>query len=385
MKFKPVKIGVIGCGVISDTYMNNLKNTFSITDLYACADLVDSKSDRRAEQYQIKKMSNEELLSDKEIDIVANLTYASAHYEVTKQILDAGKHCYSEKMLANSLDEADELYSLAKANGLMLACAPDTFLGASLQTTRYIIDKGLIGKPLIGTVLLTRFYQLIKTDQNDAERRFSVVRQGGGIPYDMGGYYLNALFNLFGPVKAVSGVCCTNDKIRPYLNPRHSLFDEDFVMDTENYMCGTLEFANGFCANIAITSDCATSQHAFTIVGTEGILYMPDPNNFGDKVYIQRVDGEKHEFPLVFPYNDKNRGIGIADMAWALRTERTPRISAEMSCHGLEVVKGLVKSFESGKKYTTKYTFDRPVPLASGILKNGAQERSLYLYGDENV
>ncbi len=381
MKFNPVKIGVIGCGMISSTYMTNLTKSFSITNLVAAADLVDSKVTQRCEQFGLKKMSDEELLADPEIEIVANLTYASAHYEVSKMILEAGKHCYSEKMLADNMDEADELYALAKSKGLMLACAPDTFLGASMQTARYIVDKGLIGKPVMGAISLGRNYQLIKSDADDAVRRYSVVRRGGGIPYDMGGYYLHTLFSIFGPVKRVFGVADTYEPDRPYLNPRHSSFNENFFMDTENRIAGVLEFENGFLCTIAINSDAPAGSHSFHIDGTEGTLYIADPNNFGDMNYIRRAGIDKVEFPSPFP-NEWSRGVGIADMAWALRTGRPPRLSAEMSCHTLEVVKGILESGRTGRAVETKYRFERPAPLLTGLYKNGVAERSIYFYDD---
>lgn len=385
MKYKPVKIGVIGCGMISDTYMHNLRDTFYITDLAACADLVDAKSTKQAEKYGIRKMTDEELLADPEIELVANLTYASAHYEVSKQILAAGKHCYSEKMIADNMDEARELYALAQEKHLMLAGAPDTFLGAALQTARYVLDRGLIGTPLLAIVSLGRNYQLIKTDADDAYRKYSVVRRGGGLPYDMGGYYLHALFHLFGPVKRVSGVCKTLDGTRPYLNPRHTLFNEPFDTDTENFLCGTLEFASGLTATIALTSDTPDGEHGFTVYGTEGTLYVPDPNEFGNPVYYRR-SGQRFEFPLCFPYSASSRGIGIADMAWALRTGRPPRLSPLLAMHALEVVKGIVMAGNTGTYQNMEITFPRPAPLPSGWNGNGSEERNLFLYNDgENV
>lgn len=144
MQYKPVKTAVIGSGMISDIYLSNLKKRFSIIDLVGCSDIVSEKSKAQAEKYGIRQMTNEEILNDPEIELVLNLTYASAHYEVSRQILSAGKHCYSEKMMCLTLEEAHELDRIRKEKNVMFTVAPDTFLGAPQQTARLIVEKGLI-------------------------------------------------------------------------------------------------------------------------------------------------------------------------------------------------------------------------------------------------
>ena len=153
MKIKPVKTAVIGAGMISQIYLQNLKNRFSIIDLVGISDIVEEKALARAEEFGIKKMTNEEILSSDEIELILNLTYAGAHFEVNKSILEAGKHCYSEKMMCITQEEADELKALCKEKNLMFCIAPDTFLGASQQTSRYLIDSGMIGAPLFANII----------------------------------------------------------------------------------------------------------------------------------------------------------------------------------------------------------------------------------------
>ncbi|MBO4979069.1 MAG: Gfo/Idh/MocA family oxidoreductase, partial [Clostridia bacterium] len=134
MKFKPVKTAVIGCGMISNIYLRVLKEKFSIIELVGCSDIVESKAAAQAKKYDIRQMTNEEILSDPEIELVLNLTYASAHYEVNRAILLSGKHCYSEKMMCLTMEEADELDRIRREKGVMFAVAPDTFLGAGIQS-----------------------------------------------------------------------------------------------------------------------------------------------------------------------------------------------------------------------------------------------------------
>lgn len=383
MKFAPVKTAVIGCGMISDTYLQNLTQTFSIIDVVGCADQVDEKAARQSEKYNIRKRTVADILADPEVELVVNLTYASSHYEVNRQVLEAGKNLYCEKMMADTVPEARELVELARKKNVRFAVAPDTFLGGAMQTARWFIDKGIIGEPVMGVIRLARNYQMIKSDADDAVRKYSVMARGGGIPYDMGGYYLYTLFNIFGAVNRVCGFSFTRNASRPYLNPRHSKFDEPYFVDTENTIIGALEFRCGFHATMAITSECrGGAGHEFEIHGTDGTLFVSDPNMFGDPLYYCTNGSEKKEFPILHPYGDGGgyRGIGAADMAWAMRTNRPHRLSAEMGLHALEVQRGILDSAQDGQFRTLATTFDRPVPIAASHQGGACDERNLYLY-----
>ena len=380
MKFKPVKIAVIGCGRIFNAYMNNLSKEYSIIEVVGCSDLMEYKSKEKAEKYGIRQMTNEEILSDPEIEIVLNLTNAASHYQVSKQILEAGKHCYVEKMVCINEEDAAELYKLSKEKNLMFSIAPDTFLGASQQTSRYIIDKGLIGTPIHALVHLSRGYFMIKNDEDDAERRYSVMEKGGGIPFDMGGYYLHQMFNLFGNVKRVCGMATTNNPNRPYLNPRHSKFNENFFVDTPNTISAVLEFENGVHCIFAISSEHNTPHEQFEVYGTEGRLILGNPNEFGEPVYLQKGLGEPVSFPLTHPYSAQGRGIAVADMAWALRTGRDPRLSTEMGMAAFEIIHAIMDCTVDGQVKEIKTKFKRPEPISSEFYGGACQERSLVLY-----
>ncbi len=365
MIYKKVKTAVIGCGMISDIYLRNLKDVFSIIELDSCADQVDEKAKEKAERYGIKKRSVNEILEDKSIELIVNLTYASSHYEVTKAALEAGKHVYSEKCMSVTLQEAEELYSLAKKKNLRLSVAPDTFLGGSWQTARKITDSGLIGKPLLFNATLIRGYHMVKNDTDDSIRKFSVMYPGDGIPYDMGGYYLYNLINLFGPVKRVSGNSVTLHKVRPYLNPNNSHFEEPFSVETPNTLAATLEFSSGVMGNLLITSELFGNETSFQVYGDESILYLGDPNNFGDQIFIQTRGSDKTALPFTHPYLTDSRGIGAAELAWSIRKNRPQRISPEAGLHVMKILSAIEKCGKDGKYETLNDDFARPTPLSS--------------------
>lgn len=379
MKYRPVKTAVIGCGMISDTYLRNLSEKFSIIDLVGCADMVDEKAKTQSEKYGIRHMTVEEILSDPEIELVLNLTYATSHVEVSRAILGAKKHCYTEKMMSIDLSDAAELKKLADKNGVMFCAAPDTFLGASQQTARYLIDRGIIGEPVSVLISLTRGYHMIKTDEEDAVRKFSVMYEGGGIPYDMGGYYLHQLFNMFGPVDSVCGFCYTRNKERPYLNPRNSHFNDNFTVNTPNTLSAAFMMDCGISGTFQISSEYSTTQSLFLVSGTEGQLELGDPNEFDGPIYLTKNGSEKMQFPLSHPYSESSRGIGAADMAWAIRCGRESRLSFEMGYHALEFISAVndCTKDRTVKRLTTK--FDRPKPVSSEYYGGTAMERSLFI------
>ena len=385
MKFKPVKTAVIGCGMISNIYLRVLKEKFSIIELVGCSDIVEEKAAAQAEKYGIRKMTNEEILTDPEIELVLNLTYASAHYEVNRAILSAGKHCYSEKMMCLTMQEADELDRIRREKGVMFAVAPDTFLGAGIQSANFYVQQGMIGEPVQVAANLARGYFMTKEDKDDAHRKYSVMCEGGGIPYDMGGYYLHAMFQMLGPVKSVCGYMKTREQNRPYLNPRHSKFEENFFVNTYNTVSATLEFANGVLGSLNISSEYDATYNDFKIYGTRGILVISDPNQFGEKPRLLKgIPGTESvtetELPLYHAFSEQYRGIGAADMAWALRTGRPPRLSFEMGYHALEILNAIIRSTENRTVEMLHTTFERPVPIPPDIYGGTTDERNLYLY-----
>ena len=208
---KRIKTAVVGCGSISDIYMTNLTNgKFTVMELVACSDLMVERMNASAAKFGIKAMSLDEICADPEIEMVICLTTPAAHYPIIKQALLAGKHVFSEKMIAVDLWQGKELVQIANEKGLHLGVAPDTFLGASVQTAKYIVDKGLIGKPLSCRASISRDYGIY------AEFLTHLAKKGAGIGFDMGGYYLTALAAILGPVRSVAAFTATNDPASQY-------------------------------------------------------------------------------------------------------------------------------------------------------------------------
>ncbi|MGI6081598.1 MAG: Gfo/Idh/MocA family protein [Limnochordia bacterium] len=357
-----VKVGIIGCGKISGIYCQ-AKQVFEILDIVACADLIPGRAKARAEEYAIPRVcSPEELLSDPEIELVVNLTTPQVHAEVCLAALEAGKHVYVEKPLGIDREEGAKLVATARAKGLRLGAAPDTFLGAGLQTCRKLIDDGWIGQPVAATAFMLSHGH--ETWHPDPEFYY---RRGGGPMFDMGPYYLTALVSLIGPVSRVAGYTRTTFPQRTILSePKRGQ-----VIDVEvpTHVIGILDFAQGALATIVTSFDVWGGQvPRIEIYGTEGSLSVPDPNTFGGPVLVRRGGSKEwSEMPLVFGYHTNSRGLGVADMAHAIRAGRAHRANEQLAYHVLDVMVSIHDAADTGRRAELESTCQRPAPFPLGL------------------
>jgi predicted dehydrogenase len=359
---KPVKTAIIGSGSISDSYLSTMINKFKILDVVGCCDRNPEKAQAKAEKYGIKALSKEEILADESIELVVNLTTPGAHYTVIKQLLEAGKHVYTEKALTVELEHAAELLKIADQKGLYLGAAPDTFLGSAIQTARYVVDSGMIGE-------ITSCYCALTRDSEIFSRAFPfTAKPGGGIGFDVGIYYITALLSILGPVKEVSGVVRTRNAERQ----DHTLerFGETFQIECENLMSGILQFKCGTVGNLLFDANSiftAPERPSVVLFGTMGILYMSDPNQFGGEVkVILKGNNEPILMQQSHAFSSEYRGLGVAEMAWSMRRGRKNRANKEMAYHALEILHGIVRSSETGSNQVMQSTFEKMPPIPRG-------------------
>lgn len=366
MLMKKVKVGIIGCGNISSIYMQNCSKMFEILDLVACADIDMERAKAKAAEFNIPKACTvAELLADPEIEIVINLTIPKAHTEVCLAALEAGKNVHVEKPLAITREDGQKILELAKAKGLLVGAAPDTFLGGGIQTCRKLIDDGWIGEPVAATAFMTCHGH--ESWHPDPEFYYKI---GGGPMFDMGPYYLTALINLVGPIKRVTGSARVTFPERTITS--QPKFGTKIEVDTPTHIAGVMDFANGAVGTIITSFDVwAAKLPCIEIYGTHGSINVPDPNGFGGPVYVRRYNSSDwSEIQLTHGYSDNSRGIGVADMAYAIRTGRPHRASGELAYHVLDVMHGFLDASKEGKHLELKSTCARPAALPLN-LRNG--------------
>lgn len=357
---EPVRIGLIGCGAISGAYLAAAPS-FPVIRIVACADLSREAAERKAADFRVPRVcSVDELLADGSIDVVLNLTVPKAHAEVTLRALAAGRHAYCEKPLGVTREEGRKILELAASRRLCVGCAPDTFLGAGIQTARKLIDDGAIGRP----VAFTAFYMSRGHETWHPNPEFYYER-GGGPMFDMGPYYLTALFNFFGPVRRIAGAASTAVPVRTITS--QPKYGKAMRVETPDHVCGTIEFESGVTGVIIQTfathHPTYNANHPITVYGTEGTLKVPDPNTFDGPVFLRRADDRDwREAPSPF-VRGYGRSVGLADMAHGIRGGRPHRASGELAFAVLDVMQGFLEASERGAAYEPKSRFERPAPM----------------------
>lgn len=355
---KPLKTAVIGCGAISDIYLENMIRRFSTLDVVCCCANHREHAEKKAEKYGIRAADTEEALADPEIELVVVLTPAPAHYDLVKKALLAGKHVYTEKTMATELRQARELLALAKERGLRLGAAPETFMGSGIQTARRALDEGKIGD-------VTSFHVVANRDLTVLAGLFKFLRlPGGGIGYDYGVYYLTALCALLGPMDEVYAKVSNHARVRKNVIPGSPEFGQDYIYDNESQVHAVMTTQSGVTGTFSLNGDSAANdQAAFTIHGTKGILRLGDANQFGGEIAFFPNDFHHPAWEVltpVSPLQDNCRGIGVADLARCVREGGEHLASGEMACHVLDVIEKMMESGKTGQAVRMETSCARP-------------------------
>lgn len=352
----PVGVGIIGAGVISKQYLENLTK-FADVEVLFIADLDTDRARSQADAWQVPGHGTvEQLLEIEQIEIVVNLTIPAAHPEVGRRILAAGKHVWSEKPLALDLESAADLLATAREYGLRVACAPDTVLGAGIQTAMRAIARGDIGDPLTAITI----FQVAGPESWHPNPDFYYAA-GGGPLLDMGPYYVTTLVHAFGPVREVSAVSSTMNAHRTVrTGPRAGTV---IPVEIPTHYSALLRFDDGRSAQATFSFQNALQRQGFfEVSGSEGTLVVPDPNNFDGASTFWKFG---HDEPITIPASGSTygRGSGVVDLARALRRGGRERCSGDVALHVLDVLLSVARAAETGQTQTVGSTVDRPVPL----------------------
>jgi predicted dehydrogenase len=362
-KSAAVGIGLIGCGTISGIYLQNIQRLQNLR-LIACADLDMSRAEAKATEYSVKAVTVEQLLADPSVEMVLNLTIPKAHADVATQALEAGKHVYNEKPLSVNRADAARLTALAEAEHLRIGCAPDTFLGGGLQTCRKLIDDGWIGTPVAATA-----FMLCHGHESWHPDPAFYYQHGAGPLLDMGPYYLTALTTLLGPVRRVTGSTRITFPTRTITSqPRYGTTID---VEVPTHLAAVLDFAQGAVATLVTSFDVwAANVPLIEIYGTTGTLGVPDPNFFGGPVRVRRAGSQEwSELPLTHGYSENSRGLGLSDMAQAIRSGRAHRASGELAFHVLDIMESVGEASCEGRHIELTSTCGRPAPMPMDLIQ----------------
>jgi predicted dehydrogenase len=360
-----VRVGIIGCGNISQAYFNGA-NLFEVLEVVACADLNPEVAWAKAKENNCVAQTVDELLANPDVDLVINLTIPAVHAEVSIAALNAGKHVHCEKPLAVHLEDAKKVLDLAEEKKLLVGCAPDTFLGAGLQTARKMVDDGWIGDVFSGTAFL-----MSRGPESWHPNPAFFYEVGGGPMFDMGPYYITALVHLLGPVKEISGV--TTRAFEKRIATCKEQFGKLLPVSVPTHNSGTLVFHSGAVVTVTVSFDVQRHGHSpIELYGSEGSLKVPDPNTFGGPLEIWTAGtNEWRSQALCYPYSENSRSIGAADMAYAILSggKRAHRSSGALAYHALEVMHAFEKSSDLKKHVTIESKPPQHDALPLGLIK----------------
>ncbi|MBE1293398.1 MAG: gfo/Idh/MocA family oxidoreductase [Rhodobacteraceae bacterium] len=378
---KSFRVGLIGCGRISDIYLTTLAK-FDHVEVVACASLDPAESRAKAAQHGIPKVCPpDELLADPDIDCILNLTIPAAHAEISCKALLAGKHVYSEKPFVTDREDGKTLLDLAKQKGLLIGNAPDTFLGGRWQTVRRLLDDGAIGRPTgvfahVGTH---------GTERHHPNPDF-YYQAGGGPLLDLGPYYLTAMVFCLGPISKVAGMARrTFDKRQIENGPRNG---EWMNVEVDTHSLSLLQFESGVLGQMTMSFDIWDSETPrFEIYGETGTICIPDPdpvhgaNDFHGPVWLRTKETSRwshqprptgrdfwEEAPPDHGFNENSRGLGLMDLAAAVKENRSPRASGELAFHVFDVMDAIARSGQSSSFEEIATTCARPTPLPVDFL-----------------
>ncbi|WIT12575.1 Gfo/Idh/MocA family oxidoreductase [Paucibacter sediminis] len=354
MSEKATKLGIIGAGDIFPAYARGLA-AFGNVQLIAVADARAEAATARAAEFGLLAMTPAELLAS-EAEIIINLTPPAAHLAVGTEVLRAGKHLYTEKPLAASYAEGQALMEAAARSGRRIGCAPDTFLGGAGQAARALLDSGRLGRIVAGQACMM---ERGPDDWHPNPEFF--YRPGAGPLMDMGVYYLTQLVQLLGPVRRVSGMAHSSWLQRTV--PRGPRQGQRIEVQTPTHVVAGLEFEAGAFVTLSTSFDVWKHKNShIELYGEQGSVVLPDPNQFGGDLSVCECDGDWQDLaPRTF--TGRLRGLGVAEMAWALRAGQPHRANGELALHVLEIMDATLRAAEKASPVLLGTRCERPAPL----------------------
>ncbi len=360
MTIDPVRTAVIGCGDVSVTQYLPYLTGSPFVRILTCVDRDPERARVAAERFGLTARSLDEAIAEPEIEMVLNLTTPLAHFPINAAALDAGKHVYTEKPLAATVEEGQQLIDLAAQHGCRIAGAPDTILGPNIQLARDLIEQGKIGTPLMASM------SFVTADRSWHPNPGFFYGRGAGPIFDEGPYFLSALVGLLGPIAEVTALAATFQEEIAITQGVSA--GQRFRVEVPTSYVGGLRLESGLLASLFMSFEVrGSTMPPFEIYGSEGTLRLKFPGHYRGSVLFgtehDAIAEEIHPAWRTYPMEaTKIRGLGVEEFARALRTGEASRVEAPFALHTLEAMAAIVSSAETGTPRRLTTRAQRPEP-----------------------
>ena len=352
----PLRIGIVGCGNIAGPYAKDIASTPEL-ELVAATDLDRERAVALTDKHGGRAVDSLDELLESDIDVVVNLTFQSAHAEVTRVALEAGRHVHSEKPLALTSEDAWGLVELARNRSLRLSASPFTLMNEAQQTAWRVLREGRIGR--VRAAFAEVDWGRIET-WHPAPQSFYEV----GPLVDVGVYPLTIMTSILGPARRVQA-------FGRVLAPNRVTRDgTPFTVTTPDLQIVLLELEGG--AVVRLTTSFYLGQQskgyaALAFHGDDGSVWLDHFFRSDAPVEVARLgDREPHEaVELVRPAQQQmDWGRVLVDLAEAIRDDRPHRATGEQAAHLVDILAAAQRSLASdGTPPEVTSSFPPPAPM----------------------
>lgn len=342
---KTWKIALAGCGDIAENLYLPQMGRNRRAELAAVCDPKPERAALFREKFGVPRSysSVEELLEKEDFDILMDTASIPAHHDINMKALRGGKHLYSQKPIALTVEEASEQIEAAGKRGLKFSASPIHMLRPDIREARRLIQGGIIGKVCLVRALAAHggpeYFQYRANDPS------WFYEPGAGALYDLGVHALHQVTGLLGPAKRVS---CTAALSSPRRAVRSGNFDGKLISSDklfDNYLIH-LDFGEGTLAEV-LTGFCVKAGTAspLEIYGEYGSIIFTDDPRRPLRVYIDEPDrkirGWLEELPQERPGEEFYQCSSVADLIGAIETGRPVGLPPEHARHVIELIRAI--------------------------------------------
>ena len=332
---KLLRISVIGVGDVAyRDYVPHMNRLAEVAQI----DLLIARNTERlakaAADFHVARVASDwRAAVEPGIDVALNLTPAPMHGEINLGLARAGRHFYTEKPFANSVEQGVAIVRAARKTGAVIAAAPSVMVYPQILAAASLLGRGVIGKVHSVRATATAPPPPWRGYHSDHGPFFSAEV---GPMSDMGVYPLHAITGLLG--EAVEVAAFSSRTRDDFLVTEGPFAGQSVPVDVDDNWQLILRLSGGILASVQVAYciDHSASCH-LEISGETGTITL----GILDPTVALRVHSNSHgdwEEPVAHARNDgPDHVLGVADLLDSIQTGRDPVIGARHALHVMAI------------------------------------------------